>query len=318
MTPGVTKPRPHSYWIRTAIHALIGSGIGVGLGIVAGLVFALIKIPEMGLSHSETVPAVVSIPLVLIGIASEGAILGWVAGLVVGYLLPVRGGSPFLTGQLPLKFILLSLVSGTVYLGIVRPKLGRQHREQDLQLALGKQDAREVRRLVEQGARVDTPIGDGTPLFFAAQEGNVEICRYLLSKGADINGKNMQGETALIVALKRAHPEVAQALVDSGADVNLTDTQGQTPLMLAAALNNTSIVEALISKGAEINHVVQNGSYSPLITAVMYRRAQNVELLLRSGANPNLAPPGGDSPLTQARRTGDQAIVDLLTAQGAQ
>jgi len=88
--------------------------------------------------------------------------------------------------------------------------------------------------------------------------------------------------------------------------------------MLAAALNNTSIVEALISKGAEINHVVQNGSYSPLITAVMYRRAQNVELLLRSGANPNLAPPGGDSPLTQARRTGNQAIVDLLTGQGAQ
>src|SRR5260370_40212146 len=102
MTQGATKPRPRSYWIRTAIHTLIGSGIGVGLGIVAGLVFALIKIPEMGLSHSETVPAVVSVPLFLIGIASEGAILGCVAGLWVVYLLPVAVGAHFLAGQLPL------------------------------------------------------------------------------------------------------------------------------------------------------------------------------------------------------------------------
>jgi ankyrin repeat protein len=229
----------------------------------------------------------------------------------------VSGGPPFLTAQLPLKFILLSLVFGTVYVGIIRPKLADRGKEQDFRRALGNQDASGVRKAVENGARLDTPVGDGTALISASQQGNLEVCHYLLSQGAEVNRKNLQGETALIVALKNAHPEVAQELVDSGADVNLPDGHGQTPLMLAAQLDNTSVVEALLAKHAEINHVILYGSYSPLLAAVNYRRARNVELLLRSGADPNLAPPGGPSPLAQARMVGDQPIVDLLSAQAA-
>jgi hypothetical protein len=306
-----------SYWKKTTLQAVVGGVIGVGAGFAVGVVYALIQLHDFGSLHSETVPTVFWVPLFVIGIAGGCAIAGAVLGAVVGYLAPVPGGPPFLRDQLPLKLILLSLVFGSVYLGIFHPRLAERRKEQDFRSALSSQDASEVRKSVEKGVKLDIPVGDGTPLISAAQQGNLEICRYLLSQGAEVNRKNLQGETALIVALKNTHPEVAQELVDSGADVNLPDSHGQTPLMLAAALNSTSIVEALLAKHAEINHVILYGSYSPLIAAVTYHRVQNVEVLLRSGADPNLAPPGAPSPLTQARIIGDQPIVDLLTAQAA-
>jgi hypothetical protein len=307
----------NSYWKKTALHAVVGGVIGFGVGFAAGVVYALIQLHEFGNLHRETVLTAFWVPLFVIGIAGGCAIAGAVLGIALGYLAPVSGGPPFLTAQFPLKFILLSLVLGPAYFGIVRPKLAERHNGQDLRRALWNQDAGAVRKSVEKGARLETPVGDTTPLIAAAQLGNLDLCRYLLSRGADANRRNLQGESALIVALKNSHPDVAQALVDADADVNLPDAHGQTPLLLAAQLNHPELVEALLAKHAEINHVIEYGSYSPLIAAVTYRRAQNVELLLRSGADPNLAPPGAPSPLAQARQTGDQPIVDLLTAQGA-
>jgi hypothetical protein len=307
----------NSYWTQTALQAVVGGVIGFAAGFFLGCVYAVIQLYQFGNLHSETVPTVFWVPLFVIGIAGGCAIGGVVLGIAIGFLAPVADGPPFLTGQFPLKFVLLSLVSGSLYLAIIRPKLAERRNGQELRSAVWTQDTKQVRKAVEKGARLDTQVGDATPLIAAAQLGNVELCRYLLSRGADVNRENLQGESALIVALKRAHPEVALALVDGGADVNLPDGQGQTPLLLAAQFDNPEIVEALLAKHAEINRVIQYGSYSPLIAAVSYRRAQNVEFLLRSGADPNLAPPGAPSPLTQARRIGDQAIVDLLTAQGA-
>ena len=80
----------------------------------------------------------------------------------------------------------------------------------------------------------------------AAAEGNVEVVRLLLARGADVNTvssakspsvKNgpigLASFTALTVAAAYGGPETIQALLDHGANVNAQDVRGMTPLMLA-------------------------------------------------------------------------------------
>jgi hypothetical protein len=306
-----------SYWLRTLFHTLAGGGIGVFLGLVAGAVFMFLAFSRTGVPRSEVVPAWVVGPLLFVWLAVLSAVLGGALGALIGYLLPVSGGPPFFSAQLPLKFAFLVLIVAPIYLGLVRPRIVRQRNDQDMLHAMWKGDRSAVHRSIEQGANVNMTVGDGTALSAAAQRGDADLCRYLLSQGADINRKNMQGATAMVIALDYGHPEAAQALIEAGADINLADANGQTPLILAARLDNTKPLETLLSKGVQINYVITYGSYSPLITAIMYRKRTNVDLLLQAGADPNLAPQGSPSPLARARQSGDQAIIDLLTAQGA-
>lgn len=51
-----------------------------------------------------------------------------------------------------------------------------------------------------------------TPLIWASREGHTEVVEYLLSVGADVAHKDLEGYTALFYARTRAHPETAKAL----------------------------------------------------------------------------------------------------------
>ena len=52
---------------------------------------------------------------------------------------------------------------------------------------------------------------------FAAHNDNVEVVRLLLSKGADVNAKNSDGDTALTDAAKKGHVGVVVLLRQAGA-----------------------------------------------------------------------------------------------------
>lgn len=52
-------------------------------------------------------------------------------------------------------------------------------------------------------------------------------------RGADINEKNNDGQTALFVAVGRGHLEAVNLLVENGADISEKSADGQTALFLA-------------------------------------------------------------------------------------
>ncbi|MBW2605940.1 MAG: FG-GAP repeat protein [Deltaproteobacteria bacterium] len=68
----------------------------------------------------------------------------------------------------------------------------------------------------------------------------VEISRLLIDKGADINTKNNDGQTALDMAIARNRPAIA-----SGAKVDTKDRRGRTSLDLAQKAEHKEIVELL-------------------------------------------------------------------------
>jgi ankyrin repeat protein len=58
-------------------------------------------------------------------------------------------------------------------------------------------DIASVKKFVEYGSDVNELSNGVTPLMFAARYNNVEIIKYLLSKGADKKIKDERGNTAL-------------------------------------------------------------------------------------------------------------------------
>lgn len=61
--------------------------------------------------------------------------------------------------------------------------------------------------------------GDRRPLHRAAGGNHVEICRYLIEKGAKVDQPDKSGRTALHWAAISGHKEAAELLVASGACV---------------------------------------------------------------------------------------------------
>jgi hypothetical protein len=100
-----------------------------------------------------------------------------------------------------------------------------------------------VKRLVQAGAAVNH---DGwPPLAYACLEGHVDVARYLIEHGADVNGRAVNGATPLMLAARSGQIEIAKLLIDKGADIDARNDSGLTAMVWAAQSGNTNIVELL-------------------------------------------------------------------------
>ena len=89
-----------------------------------------------------------------------------------------------------------------------------------------------VQCLVEQGARIDgTSCGGWTPLHAAAALGGpfLDVVEYLLDQGADRDRTNDVKDTPLHHAASYGNLKVVQCLLAYGADINVKNLWGQTP-----------------------------------------------------------------------------------------
>jgi ankyrin repeat protein len=84
--------------------------------------------------------------------------------------------------------------------------------------------------LIKNGARVDAEDRYGeTPLYFAAQYGNLEAARLLLSQGANPNSRTrFTAMTPLLAAAEGAHAQLAKLLLASAADPKARNAFGQS------------------------------------------------------------------------------------------
>lgn len=105
-----------------------------------------------------------------------------------------------------------------------------------------------------------------TPLISAAIKGHLELCRQLVSSGADVNLPNqLSYQTPLLVAIESNRLDVVKFLIENFADVQLTDNVGITPLYSALRLKSELIVSDLISSGCDVN--IGSQDHTPLFYA---------------------------------------------------
>ena len=145
-------------------------------------------------------------------------------------------------------------------------------------------------------------------LFWAAEEGDVNLIRTLLEAGADVDAQCLvcsdfrrdRGVTALMIASRDGRTEAVEALLEAGADVDARDSAGFTALVHAArggdagsvrellfgtrAGGDAETVEALLEAGADVDAQDSNGR-SVLMWAATAGNAESVKALLEAGAD---------------------------------
>lgn len=75
--------------------------------------------------------------------------------------------------------------------------------------------------------------------------------RKALVRGADPNGEESPGFTALMHAVEHGDADSVKALLGKGADVTRRDTTGKTALMYAKQYGNTELIRLLEQAGAK-------------------------------------------------------------------
>ncbi len=100
-----------------------------------------------------------------------------------------------------------------------------------------------------------------TSLLNAAEVGNLDMVKYLIEQGADIEHCTFRGTSPLLIAAYNGHFEVVQYLITHNANVNhVKQSTGETALILAAQKGHFDLVKYLIEKGAEVNAKTHNGT----------------------------------------------------------
>ncbi|MGC9058102.1 MAG: ankyrin repeat domain-containing protein [Candidatus Micrarchaeia archaeon] len=74
---------------------------------------------------------------------------------------------------------------------------------------------------------------------------NYTVMDLVENKKADVNFKNSEGKTPLMLAIKGNYPKTVEYLLSRGANPEEKDREGNTPLMLAESLGNEKIIHLL-------------------------------------------------------------------------
>jgi ankyrin repeat protein len=95
---------------------------------------------------------------------------------------------------------------------------------------------RRIKRLLKAGANIEAREEhlNKTPLICAAWYGHADICKILIAKGADLEAKDNEGNTALMRAAENLHHSAVKCLISHGADVNAKDNKGENALVLVS------------------------------------------------------------------------------------
>ncbi len=122
----------------------------------------------------------------------------------------------------------------------------------DLVTAVWGFDAKKVNGLIDSGVDINGKNSQGTTALLLASsfKDNDEMIARLLEKGADPNVRGPKGETALGFAARYSIKAV-KMLLDKGADINAKDDAGWTALKWANQMKQNDIVKFLKDNGAK-------------------------------------------------------------------
>ena len=187
--------------------------------------------------------------------------------------------------------------------------------------AITRGDEAKTRELLAHSYDVNCRNGDGmTPLLLAARYEHENILRLLLKRGAHPRVQCNQGYTTLHWLARGTG--ITETLIDlllgDRPPFEVADGKGITPLMSACVLGNLLLATRLIRHGADVRAKTSSGQ-TALCFAAYYGRAPMISLLVENGAELELKSYYGYTPLHVAAigKSDSSETVEQLIRAGA-
>lgn len=147
----------------------------------------------------------------------------------------------------------------------------------------------EALQQIAAGTDVNAVRTDGSSaLLYAAYQGDAELVKALLDKGANPNLRNEYGAFALSEAVQQGSQPIVDMLLSHKADANLGNVEGETALMVAARSGNLAAAQALLKAGAKVNAKENWGGQTAVMWAAAQSQAEMLKLLIKNGADVNM------------------------------
>lgn len=179
-------------------------------------------------------------------------------------------------------------------------------------------DTPQVLQLIQQGANINGQDERGRTAVMAATHSNrVDTVRALIETGADINLRDNRMDNPFLYASAEGLFEIVKLTIEASADTRLTNRFGGTALIPAAERGHVEIVQELLTRtDVDVNHI-NNLGWTALLEAIILsdggeRHQQIVQMLVDHGANINIPDSNGITPLDHARARGFREIENIL------
>ncbi|KAF4509055.1 hypothetical protein G6O67_005362 [Ophiocordyceps sinensis] len=213
--------------------------------------------------------------------------------------------------------------------------------ETPLAIAAAANNVRFVHLLLMYGGNANQRTGDGNTLLISSINKKTprQLTEMLLGYGADPNDKNKEGKTALFDAIQSARADIVTTLLENGANPNLPGPKHmlwpaahhpeclqvllkhgadhkKCPgiLELSTSINSMEAITILLNAGVDPN-AKKDGVYTPLCTSIRDNRSDIFQLLLSSGADPNL--PASEYPAFKCVTHHREHFLPALVAAGS-
>ncbi len=169
-------------------------------------------------------------------------------------------------------------------------------------------------RVPFHGSKLQATADD---LILMAARGEVEAVRRLLARGVAPDAENEVQHTALMSAARNGQLDVVRLLLDRGANAWHRNAEGFTPLHCAVGAppydgeKQAKIVSLLLENGADPNSVCQSGG-TPLMNAAWFGCNTSIPVLLKAGADRSHRDNKGRTAEDMAVERGRTNIVEIL------
>ncbi len=150
----------------------------------------------------------------------------------------------------------------------------------------------------------------------AASKGKLETMKKLIACGIDLNRPAREGTTPLMLAVGFKQPEAVKLLLDAGAKIDIQAQDGGTALFRAVRYQQPEMVKLLLARNADVNFQDLAGK-TPLMVAAAHKNKEIAQILIEAKADLNRKAARGESVLAIASDLGDKAMIDLLKKNGA-
>ncbi|CAB5632243.1 ankyrin repeat domain-containing protein [Pseudomonas asiatica] len=178
-------------------------------------------------------------------------------------------------------------------------------------------DVGTLHQLLAQGAQLESRDEQGRTALLVATHGNhIAAAKALIEAGANVNAKDNIDDSPYLYAGARGLNDILRLTLSHGADLKSTNRYGGTALIPAAERGHVETVQLLIDAGVDVNHL-NRLHWTALLEAVILgdggpRHVEIVRRLLAAGADRQIADKDGVTALEHARQRGYREMEALL------